>query len=624
MTVAVFFCLVLAASCSIFAPSCAFASSLKPFIVKIVDAETGRGIPLVEFELENGLKMVSDNDGHIAIISPDLFGHKVRFRIEGHGYSTQTKDFWGQESVTLQIEHDKELRLELTNQFPAHRLYRITGAGRFNHTLIAGKKPSFPPGADIFAQVIGQDSLIAVPWQNRLWFFYGDTLGLNGYNFSASCATIPLPGAGAYDPEIGIPLEYLRDDNGFARKMIDTGKKGFTWIEYVLPVQKNEKPFLLAKYVQHATLESVEEAGFAMFGQTSQNFWVVKRWPGTIGHKCTHPYPVTFAGKSGYLLFPWEFCVESIEEIIDESRHLVHTCLIPVISDKNPNSSVEFFGKKYRVDRDKNGQVIYRWEKGGVAVAGNLRRQLVAKELLKPGETPFAPILIENAEPISSFNGAIAYNHFKKCWIAICQGNNPGEIIYSEADRPTGPWAFARKIIAFSGYNLYNPVIHPWFGKNNDRTIFFEGTYTNFFSSSTDKTPEADYNQVMFKLDLNRPELVMPIAIYKMTGNEIDDDYLCGKEISSQNLWNKVDRLAFFAFSQEIENPDLIRLSNSAGRPYSFKVLATRPATSWGQNWSKKNHGSFTTSDNIVPGGRVICAEFSLPAIEPIEPADWN
>ena len=618
MTVAVFFCLLFSTGFP------AAASSLPSFVFQFVDIETGRGIPLVELELENGLKLVSDNDGHVTIVSPDLFGQKVRFRIEGHGYTTQTRDFWGHESVTCHIEPGQNRRIELKNLFPAHRLYRVTGAGRFNHTLIAGKKPTFPPGAGIFAQVIGQDSIIAVPWLDRLWFFYGDTLGLNGYNFSASCATIPMPDSGVYDPEVGIPLEYLCEQNGFARRMIETGKKGFTWIEYVLPVQHRQRPLLLAKYVQHATLERVEEAGFAILAPNSESFKVVKRWPGTIGHKCTHPHPAKLSGRPGYLLFPWEFCAEPLEEILAEDRHMVHTCLIPASSAEKPGSFVEFQGQKLQVERDKKGQVVYDWKKGGVAVVGDLRRQLVARKLLQPSETSFAPILLDNGQHISAFNGAIAYNHHKKCWISICQGYNPGEIIYSESDRPTGPWAFARKIAAFSGYNLYNPIIHPWFAKNNDRTIFFEGTYTNFFSSSPDKTPEADYNQVMFKLDLNRPELVLPLAVYKMNHNEVSEEYLCGNEINARRLWDKVEKLAFFAFSAEVENPDLLQLKDSGGRPYSFKVLAKEPRTEWGRSWGELESDSFRVVEGILPCGMVICAEFALPATETIESRNWN
>lgn len=34
------------------------------------------------------------------------------------------------------------------------------------------------------------------------------------------------------------------------------------------------------------------------------------------------------------------------------------------------------------------------------------------------------------------------------------------------------------------------------------RFVYFEGTYTNTFTSNREKTPRYDYNQIMYRLDL--------------------------------------------------------------------------------------------------------------------------
>jgi hypothetical protein len=47
--------------------------------------------------------------------------------------------------------------------------------------------------------------------------------------------------------------------------------------------------------------------------------------------------------------------------------------------------------------------------------------------------------------------------------------------------------------------------------------IFFEGTYTHTFAGNPDPTPRYDYNQVMYKLDLGDPRLVLPVPIYPTT-----------------------------------------------------------------------------------------------------------
>ena len=39
------------------------------------------------------------------------------------------------------------------------------------------------------------------------------------------------------------------------------------------------------------------------------------------------------------------------------------------------------------------------------------------------------------------------------------------------------------------------------------RVIYFEGTYANTFSGNPEATPRYDYNQVMYRLDLDDPRL---------------------------------------------------------------------------------------------------------------------
>lgn len=50
--------------------------------------------------------------------------------------------------------------------------------------------------------------------------------------------------------------------------------------------------------------------------------------------------------------------------------------------------------------------------------------------------------------------------------------------------------------------------------------IYFEGTYTDFISGAPEKTPRYDYNQIMYKLDLDDPRLVLPVPVYRLTEEE--------------------------------------------------------------------------------------------------------
>ena len=49
------------------------------FGIRVVDEQTGRGVPLVELETVNHLQWVSDSGGWVAIAEPGLMGQTVFF-----------------------------------------------------------------------------------------------------------------------------------------------------------------------------------------------------------------------------------------------------------------------------------------------------------------------------------------------------------------------------------------------------------------------------------------------------------------------------------------------------------------------------------------------------------------
>ena len=58
-----------------------------------------------------------------------------------------------------------------------------------------------------------------------------------------------------------------------------------------------------------------------------------------------------------------------------------------------------------------------------------------------------------------------------------------------------------------SPYRLYNVLEHPFFDSSNGCVIYLEGTFTAKLSSAKVKVPDYDYNQLMYRLDLNDPRL---------------------------------------------------------------------------------------------------------------------
>ncbi|MDD3148053.1 MAG: hypothetical protein PHD82_12165, partial [Candidatus Riflebacteria bacterium] len=191
------------------------------------------------------------------------------------------------------------------------------------------------------------------------------------------------------------------------------------------------------------------------------------------------------------------------------------------------------------------------------------------------------------------FSGSICWNSFRKRWIMIAQGLT-GEIWFSEADTFTGPWVFARSIVEHDGYNFYNPVQHSWFDTDGGRTIYFEGTYTSFFTRENYKTPRADYNQVMYKLDLANPDLLLPVPVYRVKRSSGGWRLLTGDKIAAGNLWNQVQKVEFLAFASNPHNsphlqpvfdhadedatqPDL-RLERDDSSPVFFSICSNENA----------------------------------------------
>ena len=142
------------------------------------------------------------------------------------------------------------------------------------------------------------------------------------------------------------------------------------------------------------------------------------------------------------------------------------------------------------------------------------------RELIKSGRLDPADAWIdlrdaESGKSVTPNAASVHWNDFRKCYVMIAQeiggtASFCGEIWYSEAPRPEGPWQWARKIVTHRQYTFYNPCHHPFFDEKGGRIIYFEGTYTDEFSGAKEKTPRYNYNQIMYRLDLGDPRLRLP------------------------------------------------------------------------------------------------------------------
>src|SRR5215470_18189694 len=61
--------------------------------IRVIDADTGRGLPLVELETVNRLNFVTDNAGRVAFHEPGLVDRPIFFTVRSHGYEVKKDGF---------------------------------------------------------------------------------------------------------------------------------------------------------------------------------------------------------------------------------------------------------------------------------------------------------------------------------------------------------------------------------------------------------------------------------------------------------------------------------------------------------------------------------------------------
>src|SRR5579863_8047923 len=159
-----------------------------PYWIRIADAETGRGVPLVQLSTNGDtIRFWTDSNGLAAIDDDALNGRDVVFKITSHGYEFAER-ILGDPAKLVRVEPGSHAELKIRRVNIAERLYRVTGADIYRDSRLAGV-PVPIAGPLLNGGVIGQDTNISVPYQGKLFWCYGDTFGLAAAIFSVSCAT---------------------------------------------------------------------------------------------------------------------------------------------------------------------------------------------------------------------------------------------------------------------------------------------------------------------------------------------------------------------------------------------------------------------------------------------------
>ncbi len=434
------------------------AEAVKPCRIEVVEKGSGWPVPLVELRTTHNLSFITDNAGIIAMDALELMGRQTWFTIIGHGYDAP-KDGFGFRGVRLTPEPGKTLRVEVVRSILAKRIGRLTGAGLYAESQKLGEHLDWKDSG-----IHGCDSVQNAVHRGRLFWAWGDTnmpnypLGL----FDMSSATTDVNPLASLEPPLRLKFDYFKDETGRQRGVAKMPGSGPTWVTaYVSLPDKTGAPRLVGSYVKIKPPLDAYESGLCVWDDETSRFdllrvlWtksdaVPKQTPMPEGH------PALWKDAQGkeWMLFgnplPTLRCPATFEAWQDEKT----------------------------------------WE------------------VLKPQET----LVDADGVKVKPHSGSIAWNDFRKRWVTVFMEGfgKPsvfGELWYAEADTPTGPWGTAVKVLTHENYTFYNPRLHPEFTPAGSPVLFFEGTYTKEFAKHAHPTPRYDYNQILYRLDLDDPGL---------------------------------------------------------------------------------------------------------------------
>jgi hypothetical protein len=434
------------------------SAPLRPCRIDIIDKAGGWPVPLVELRSVHGVRLVSDNAGVIALDLPELMSRTVWFEVIGQGYQVP-KDGFGFRGIKLTPEPGKRLRVEVTRTSIAKRLGRLTGAGLFAESQKLGEARDWRESG-----ILGCDSVQTTAHRGRRFWLWGDTL-VPGYPlgiFDSSSATTPLQPLASLEPPVRIAYDYFRDKHGKARGVAKMPGAGPTWITgYVSLPDRSGAARLVALYAKIKPPLEVHQYGLCVWDDQAEAFEPLKLiW--TKSDAAPKPPPL----PDGHPAF-WK----------DET-----------------GKEWVLFGNP--LPRLRCPATFEAWQ------------DPAQWETLKPQNTLDAA----DGKRLKPHSGSIAWNPFRKRWVTVFMEHfgKPsafGELWYAEADAPTGPWGRAVKVLSHDNYTFYNPRLHPAFTPADSPILLFEGTYTQQFADRPQPTPRYDYNQILYRLDLDDPAL---------------------------------------------------------------------------------------------------------------------
>ncbi len=353
-----------------------------------------------------------------------------------------------------------ELQLEIRRTSIAKRLGRITGAGLFAESQKLGLETDWQESG-----ILGSDSVQTAVHRGRHFWAWGDTtlahypLGI----FHMSSATTDLRPISRFEPPLRLKLQYFTDTAGRPRGVAEMPGPGPTWLTgYVSLPDKSGATRLVASYSKIKPPMDAYETGLCVWNDERELFEHLRTlWKKSEETPTAPPMP------RGH----------------------------PLIIDRDDGERVVLFGDPLPTLRMP--ATFEAWQ------------DPATWETLMPQEKLHSAA---DGTEVKPHSGSVAWNAFRGRWITIFiqwfgKPSAFGEVWYAEADSPYGPWGPAVKVLSHHKYTFYNPRIHPEFTPSDSPVLLFEGTYTQFLAEGAEATPRYDYNQILYRLDLDDPLL---------------------------------------------------------------------------------------------------------------------
>ena len=491
------------------------------FQIKVVDSQTGRGVPLVELQPTGGQKLITDSNGIVALDDPALLNKTVPFGFQSYGYSG-----WGQ---TVQTTAGGSVQIAIDRRNVAERLYRVTGPGIYADSLKTGvAAPIANPLHN--ANVKGQDSVQATVYKNQVYWFWGDTLYEVGFgNFRTAGARSQLPDQGGLDPSVGVDLNYFVNSSGSARQMMPLSDPGPVWVDGLFTVKDDAGVERMLSHYSRMNADPAHafetlEHGLALYSDATDSFLRHRVYAADAPIVPRgHAFRQTMNGQD-YIYFAEDYPNVRVKadwnSVTDLTQWEAYTPLQP---------NTRFNAASPPLETDGNGNVVFSWKKNADPLTATMVNSLVQQGHLDRADSPFRLEDHVTGRDIQLHRASVHWNDYRQNFVMIGTESFGdsflGEVWFSEAPTPEGPWTDAIKVAthdrgAGSDYTFYNPTSHPFFDQEGGRFIYFEGTYANTFSGNDTPTPVYDYNQMMYRLDL----ATIP-ALTRLGGDfDLDDD----------------------------------------------------------------------------------------------------